>query len=367
MKLAIVNQHHDGGATTAAREALSFGPAFGLDVTYFPRDAEHPESREDLLRELEALAPDVVHVHCWYQTWDYDLLIDLCARFKVVFTAHDPFVVNQYGAECWECFRNPWCLGCPELGPIRRYRPNYRILERLAKRRVNRRAPCHVVCPSQWMERRLSRSEWGSRPTTVIPNGVDTERFSPGDSRRPGVGLPDDGVIALFVGNMYGQSDHRKGLPDLLAAWSAVRGLAPDALLAVAGRMVDVELPAGVIALGEVDGERVRELYRCADVFVLPTHGDNLPVTVQEAMACGLPVVGTRVGGLPEQIEEFETGLLVSPGDRVALADALATVLTDGGLRERMGAAARRRCLERYSRDVSARLHVELYRRLSSD
>lgn len=363
----MVNQHHGGGATTAAKEALAFGPAAGVQTEYFPRSDGRPEDRATLLRALEAFAPDVVHVHCWYQTWEYDLLRDLCARHQVVFTAHDPFVVNQYGVECWECFKNAWCFGCPELEGLRRYRPNYRILDRLRKRRVNLRSPCHVVCPSDWMRRRLSRSEWGKRPTSVIPNGVDTERFSPGRGRRPGVGLPDDGVVALFVGNMYGPSDHRKGLPDLLDAWSAVRALAPDAMLAVAGRVVDVELPAGVIALGEVQGSRVQELYRCADVFVLPTHGDNFPVTVQEAMACGLPVVATRVGGIPEQVEDHETGLLVPKGDKAALADSLATLLTDADLRDGMGRAGRERCVEHFSREVSARMHLELYRRMAGE
>ena len=366
MRLAIVNQHHGGGATIAALESLAFAPDHGIEARYFPENVADPEDGASLLQALATFEPDVVHVHCWYQTWDYELILELCARYPVAFTAHDPFVVNQYGIECWECFRNPWCVGCPELGIVRRYRPNYRIFDRLRKRRVNRRAACHVVCPSDWMRRRLGRSEWSDRPMHVIPYGVDTDRLQPGPARRASAGLPDDGPVALFVGNMYGPSDHRKGLPDLLAAWSAVRTSAPDATLAIAGRVVDVALPAGVVALGEVGSDRMPELYRGADLLVLPTHGDNLPVTILEAMACGLPVVATRVGGIPEQVVDGETGVLVEKGDRAGLAEALGAVLKDRLLRERWGAAGRSRCLERFSRQVSASMHVALYRDLVS-
>lgn len=364
VRVAIVNQHHGGGATSAARELLDWGPEHGVEATYFPR-GERPETRSALWRELHAFAPDVVHAHCWYQSWDYGLIAELAARWPLVFTAHDPYVVNQYGIECWECFRNPVCFGCPALGPFRRWRPNYRVLERLAKRRVNRGLDVHVVCPSDWMRRRLSRSEWGKHPTSVIPYSVDTDLYVPGDPRRVGVGLPESGPVALFVGNMYSPDDHRKGLPDLLEAFGAARQLVPDATLAVAGRVEGVTCPGGVLVLGEVAPERLVGLYQASDVFVLPSHGDNLPVTVLEAMATGLPVLGTRVGGIPEQVVEGETGLLVEAGDQIALADALATLLASEDRRTAMGRAGRSRCEERFSRALSGGMHASLYRRVA--
>ena len=366
VRVAIINQLQGGGATTAAKEVLEWGPGKGVEATYFPR-GERAESREALWRELDAFAPDVVHLHCWYQSWEYGLISELAARWPVVFTAHDPYVVNQYGIECWECFRNGFCFGCPALGPLRRWRPNYRIMERLAKRRVSRALDVHVVCPSEWMGRRLSRSEWGKQPTSVIPYSVDTERYAGDAPRRARVGLPETGPVALFVGNMYSPEDHRKGLPDLLAAFGTVRELVPDATLAIAGHLEGVTAPGGAIVLGEVDAERLVGLYQASDVFVLPSHGDNLPVTVLEAMAAGLPVVGTRVGGIPEQVVEAETGLLVGVGDRAALSDALALLLSDPDRRDAMGRAGRARCRSRFSRDVSGEMHATLYRRVADE
>ncbi len=365
VRVAIINQLQGGGATTAAKELLEWGPGQGVHATYFPR-GERAESRATLWRELDAFAPDVVHLHCWYQSWEYDLISELASRWPVVFTAHDPYVVNQYGIECWECFRNALCIGCPGLGTLRRWRPNYRILERLAKRRVNRALDVHLVCPSEWMRRRLSRSEWGKRPTSVIPYSVDTDRYTRDAPRRARVGLPEAGPVALFVGNMYSPDDHRKGLPDLLAAFGAVRELVPTATLAIAGRVEGVAPPGGALVLGEVDADRLVGLYQASDVFVLPSHGDNLPVTVLEAMAAGLPVIGTRVGGIPEQVVEGETGLLVGRGDRPSLSDALAMLLSDPDRSAAMGQAGRARCQERFSRAVSGELHAEVYRRVAS-
>jgi len=364
IRVAVINQHHGGGATAAAQEISDWGPGYGVNASYFPR-GESPETDATLQRELDALDPHLIHLHCWYQSYRYDLIRELTDRWPVVFTAHDPFVVNQYGTECWECYRNGLCLGCPALGPLRRWRPNYRILDRLRKRRVNRRSPCHVICPSQWMERRLGRSEWGRLPTTVIPYSVDGDRICPGPGRRLGVGLPETGPVVLFVGNMYGAKDHRKGLPDLLDAFDAVRALVPDATLAIAGTVEGLSAQGGVIVLGQLDQERLLEAYRAADLLVLPSLGDNLPVTVLEGMAAGLPVVATRVGGIPEQVVHGETGSLVEAGDRVALTEAMASLLTDAPRRARYGAAGRARFDALFTREVSARMHVDLYRRIA--
>jgi glycosyltransferase involved in cell wall biosynthesis len=86
-----------------------------------------------------------------------------------------------------------------------------------------------------------------------------------------------------------------------------------------------------------------RELWRCADVFVLPTKGEAFGMVFQEAAAAGVPAVGTRINAIPEIVQHGATGLLVSPDDPRALADALGRLIGDARLRARMGAAARAR------------------------
>jgi len=112
-------------------------------------------------------------------------------------------------------------------------------------------------------------------------------------------------------------------------------------------------------------GERndVPELLAGAEVFVLSSRSEGLPVSVLEAMSAQLPVIASAVGGVPELVVEGETGLLVPPGDIDALAHALERLLADGRLRQRLGKAGRHRLEERFGLDEFRRRHLELYRR----
>jgi glycosyltransferase involved in cell wall biosynthesis len=102
--------------------------------------------------------------------------------------------------------------------------------------------------------------------------------------------------------------------------------------------------------------------YQQAGVCVLPSVWENFPYALLEAMACGVPVVGTRTGGLPELIEDRVSGLVVPKTDPIALTDGICTLLEDDGLRLRMGKAARRRVEDRYSLERVAPAMLEAYR-----
>lgn len=94
------------------------------------------------------------------------------------------------------------------------------------------------------------------------------------------------------------------------------------------------------------------QLHAAFDVSILCSDSEGFPNSVIEAMACGVPVIATRVGGTPEAVNHGHTGLLVPPGDPTALADAIAAMLADAGLRERMGTEGRRVAVDKYSRNA---------------
>jgi glycosyltransferase involved in cell wall biosynthesis len=116
--------------------------------------------------------------------------------------------------------------------------------------------------------------------------------------------------------------------------------------------------------VGEVDDVRAR-LER-ADAFVLSSRSEGMPISVLEAMAAGLPVVATDVGGVHEVVLDGETGRLVPPGDVRALAAALSEMVDDAELRERWGRAGRRRIAERFELRAWRAAHLALYERLLS-
>jgi len=109
----------------------------------------------------------------------------------------------------------------------------------------------------------------------------------------------------------------------------------------------------------------VADRMRGADVFALATRADNLPIAVLEAMSLALPVVTTRVGGLPELVAEGTTGFLVEPDDSNALADAIRRLAQDEELRVRLGRAGAERVEHQFERDRSAREMVALYHRVA--
>jgi glycosyltransferase involved in cell wall biosynthesis len=139
----------------------------------------------------------------------------------------------------------------------------------------------------------------------------------------------------------------------LVEALASVRARGIDARLRIVGKeeydgedeslrrsIAAVGVTAAVDFLGVAGPDRLREVYRSADVFCLPSYREGLPLAILEAMAFGLPVVATPVGGIPDVVVDGESGLLVEPGDPKALADAI-TRLADAELRMRIGSTAR--------------------------
>ena len=168
-----------------------------------------------------------------------------------------------------------------------------------------------------------------------------------------------------------------KGILGLIAALPHILRRVPEAELVIAGgggatcqTPAQLKALAGAIGVehalrfaGWVDGARKQELLREADVFVLPSYCEALPVGLLEAMAAGVPVVASRVGGIPDVIEHQVSGLLIEPGDPRALAQAIVAVLTDQALRQRVREAAHRD-VKRYSIDAVLGELESLYREL---
>jgi glycosyltransferase involved in cell wall biosynthesis len=189
----------------------------------------------------------------------------------------------------------------------------------------------------------------------AVRNGRDPAVFRPDQMARERIrgefGVPGDRAVIIAVSRLV----WHKGFPELAAAMRLV----PEAELWVVGERLESDRGADMAALlrGAGLGCRLRMLgYRtdipallaAADVFTLPSRFEGLPMSVIEAMLTGRAVVATDVRGPAEQVVDGETGLLVPPGDAVALGAALGRLVRDGGLRHRMGHAGRRRALQYY-------------------
>lgn len=254
----------------------------------------------------------------------------------------------------------PWLVG--GIRVAEHQRGWHRTLERLTFR-----LGTGAVCVSEGV-RRFSQAT-GRLPADrlcVIPNGVDPAPFEAATTvDRSSLGVPDDAVLALYVGRL----DRQKGLPILLDALARILPTRPDLHLALAGAgperdalhalsAADPSLSARVHWLGPRPD--VPALLKASDLLVLPSLWEGMPNVVLEAMASGRPVVATAVEGTSSLVLPGRTGWLVPPADPTALASALLDAAADPARRQAFGAAGHDHVLNHYtpSRVVAAYEHL---------
>lgn len=212
---------------------------------------------------------------------------------------------------------------------------------------------------------------YGYPDPPLIPNGVPTDEYAPdADSRlhwRAAHNIEPHATVVVHVGRFAPPKNHAL----LIGAFARVRADAPLYLLLVGGGELQEKAREQVDALGLQARVRflgvradVADILNAADVFVLSSRVEGNPLSVMEAMAVGLPVVSTAVGGVPELVQHGKTGLLVPSEDRDALAGALQALIDDPARRQAMGAAARQHAIEHFDIRLTVRGYEQLYDRL---
>jgi glycosyltransferase involved in cell wall biosynthesis len=240
----------------------------------------------------------------------------------------------------------------------------------------NLRAADRVIAVSPHVADQAVELGVASHRVRVIRSGVDTERFRPRDkgTARAALGVKQDVRLVLFVGNL----EPRKQLDVLLRALVEVRQRIPHVELAIVGSgasagvedqsarlrrlAAELNLQAAVRFVGGVDADGLLLWYAAADVFALPSSSEAQGIVALEAMASGLPVVASAVGGLLDTIDNRVDGFLVQSGDVFNLAGRLVEVLSDEGTRVRLGQAARRRVESHFSWATTVAATIEVYR-----
>jgi colanic acid/amylovoran biosynthesis glycosyltransferase len=237
--------------------------------------------------------------------------------------------------------------------------PGYRLQEKIAGAsfictigKFARSQLMKISPPAQW-----SKFE-------VAPLGVDPDRFAP---------LPAPAAADAFELICVGRLVPAKGQQMLVGAMSKLLADGRKVRLRLVGdgpdreslgrRVFELEIGASVIFEGPVNQDRIRTLYQAADLFVLPSFAEGIPVVLMEAMSMEIPVVTTFVNGIPELIRHGIDGWLVAPSDEEGLASAIATLMDDGALRRRLGLAGRRRVIDQYQLKRNTERLAQIYQR----
>lgn len=321
----------------------------------------------DICPDVTSYAPDLIHLHGVGHGF---LPLSVIQRLQgpLVWTLHDSWAFTggcHLPGDCKLYQVN--CGRCPQLNARHEY-----DLSRWGR---NRKARCWpeldvtFVAPSRWMAQ-CARSSYllNSMPIEVIPNGIDSNHFVPGDraAARDLLGLPQEGLILLFGASSFTR-DSNKGF-----------ALLKRSLALIAGRLNQKSLT--VVLFGdsnydesEIAGFRVRSygsimadeklisLYRSADMFVLPSLQESLSYTVMEAMACGIPCVAFDVGGVGDLISHCTNGYFAKGVNEHELAEGIIWMLADDERRNVLGCQARLTIESDFTIERTAERYLKLY------
>ncbi len=356
-------------------------------------------SGPEVTRETKEIL-DRIHVHYLGSAEDYFLYnsqfqLDMLFRFKALKAQHRFELVHANHAQMPDLFLRFLDAETPSLTtvhttidsqrmgtrrskiPLRKLErsekmtylmlPELRFLERLYFAKSQ-----HVIFVSEFIRRLYSKIYSMPKDWRIVHNGVDTELFRPMPrseclARFPGLEGLDS--MVLFSGRMIAL----KGIDMAIRSFALIHE-ETDATMVFAGAgkiepwkemLEQLGVPRDRYRfLGGVPYLDMPYLYNLADAFVLPSYSESFPMTVLEAMSCGLPVIATDVGGIPEMIDSNRNGLLFQPGNFKGLSASLHKVLGDRKFAQRLGETARAKVCSELSATKMASSTAEMYRKV---
>lgn len=311
-------------------DELEFGEEYGLfdKLSMATKVVYSFEAKKKLARLLDDFPVDIAHSHCIYHHLSPSVLVELKEReIPSVMTAHDlklacpAYKMVNSGGVCEECrsgnyfrlVKNRCIHGSLSVSGLVAFESTVHKLLGLYKNNLDK-----IIAPSVFYKNKLIEWGWEGDRIEHIPNYINSNnfetQFNPGD-------------YALYFGRLAPE----KGIDTLIRA-----AISTGVTLKIAGTGPSEEMLQqlaqgyeNIHFLGYVEGARLWELVRKSRVVVLPSEWyENAPVSILEAYACGKPVIGARIGGIPEMVRESETGFLFNSMDEHDLMEKLDQVFS---------------------------------------
>ena len=318
----------------------------------------------DITKLREFQEADVIHLH-WINQGMLSLN-GICKILRsgkpVVWTMHDIWPAtgichltlgcHYFVNRCANCKYLPGGGGSNDLAS--------RIWQKKQQMQVDENI-YYVAC-SRWLESEAKTSALlKGQKITSIPNPIDTHMYKKGNKEeaRQRLGLPLDKKLILFASQRV--TNENKGMSYLIEACRQLSDQCEVVILGGHAEEVVEQLPMKAYPLGYVNEEqRIVDVYNAADVFVLPSLSENLPNTIMEAMACGVPCVAFKVGGIPEEIDHLKNGYVAAYRDAEDLAKGIAWVLEEADY-ESLSQQAVHKVMQCYSQQSVAVRYLEVY------
>ena len=318
----------------------------------------------DITKLREFQEADVIHLH-WINQGMLSLN-GICKILRsgkpVVWTMHDIWPAtgichltlgcHYFVNRCANCKYLPGGGGSNDLAS--------RIWQKKQQMQVDENI-YYVAC-SRWLESEAKTSALlKGQKITSIPNPIDTHIYKKGNKEeaRQRLGLPLDKKLILFASQRV--TNENKGMSYLIEACRQLSDQCEVVILGGHAEEVVEQLPMKAYPLGYVNEEqRIVDVYNAADVFVLPSLSENLPNTIMEAMACGVPCVAFKVGGIPEEIDHLKNGYVAAYRDAEDLAKGIAWVLEEADYKS-LSQQAVHKVMQCYSQQSVSVKYLEVY------
>jgi glycosyltransferase involved in cell wall biosynthesis len=324
--------------------------------------------------------PDILHLHNLHQNYfDLRAIPQLSRQVPTFLTLHDMWLLTGHCAHAFDCERwQAGCGRCPDLEIYPSVRRDATAENWTRKRDIFARSTIYVTTASRWLMQKVERSIlWpGIVEARVIPYGVDLTIFHPADKEeaRARLGLPAGTQIVLFAANGIRRSPWKDFRMMRNAIAQVAERLSAQPILFIA---LGEDGPSERIANATIDfvpykddREIVASYYQAADVYLHASRADVLPLVVMEALACGVPIVATSVGGIPEEVISLgtdtaanskATGILTPPGDAAAMAEAVERLLENPALLRRLGQNAEQDARQRFDLQRQVNEYLDWY------
>ena len=306
------------------------------------------------------ITPDIIHCHSLHSDFfDLNYLSTISLKYPTFITLHDCWMLTGHCVHPYEC--EQWktnCTKCPyPTLPIATKRDACKWNQE-RKKNIYQNSKLYISAPSQWLTRMAENSilAKGSVEFRHIPNGIDDKSFRLGDKKkvRQELGVGTNENIVLFVGNAASKNP-TKGFDNLLKILLLLKAYSPKKKITflVIGDTFEEQYFGENIKLKSIgwihERDEIVKYYQASDIYLHLANAENFPTAILEAMHCGLPVIGSKVGGIPEQIVHNETGYCFLNNQTHQIINSILVLLDNKRLRAQMGESSKKRAMNLYT------------------
>jgi glycosyltransferase involved in cell wall biosynthesis len=335
-------------------------------------DFDYPGTKKIL--KIINFKPDIIHCHNLHSNFfDLRFLSKISQTIPTFLTLHDCWMFTGHCVHPYECKK--WkkiCYKCPHPYSEKKITRDASFINQYRKKKIYLNSRLYVSSPSHWLRNMAEQSILNTCAVEfqTIPNGIDARIFKPGCkiNAREQIQLSQKKKIILFAAN-GAVTNQTKGWKNLIDFLNHIKDITsfPETDILVLGESFK-ETTYGNVSIKSVkwisSKKELAKYYVAADLYLHLADAENFPLSVLEAMHCGIPVVASNVGGIPEQIVQEKTGYALNTNDKIAIFNAVHRILTEKKFHESLAAASRAHAQKYFDQNLMTKSYLTWFEKV---